>query len=160
MVGSITPTDFPVLNTKVGSQSLSTNTYGSNNGVLNETTYGNGSKKQYLYTNTGLVLAIKHNDTIKYEWKYRSDGTPLAHTDKENSLVYMYDYDSLGRLIRQKIQSTSGAHVGSTEVAYDVRNNVTKIASEFGGYTASDVYLYSSNSGNANDKTGDGSLSY
>ena len=138
------------LSTKVGSQTLSTNTYASNNGVLTKTTYGNGSEKQFSYTNTGLVKSIKHNGVEKYTWEYTDTGVTKSHTDKENSLKYTYDYDSVGLLIRQEIQNLSGTHVGSTEVNYDVRNNVTKIASEFGGYTASDVYLYSSNSGNAN----------
>ncbi|MBR2886105.1 MAG: hypothetical protein IKB93_15170, partial [Clostridia bacterium] len=57
-----------------------------------------------------------------------------------------------GRLIRQEIQTndSSATHVGSTEVAYDVRNNVTKVAGEFYGYNVKDVYLYSASSGNAN----------
>ena len=64
--------------------------------------------------------------------------------------MYLYDYDSLGRLIRQEIQTNDTfSHVGSTEVTYDVRNNVTKVASEFGGYTATDEYMYSSSSGAA-----------
>ncbi len=102
----------------------------------------------------------------------------------QSLLLCLYDYDSLGRLIRQEIQTNDTfSHVGSTEVTYDVRNNVTKVAAEFNGYTAVDKYMYSSNSGNANassyasdnlisryyianttsryvGKTGDGSLSY
>lgn len=135
------------LSTKVGSQTLSTNTYASNNGVLTKTTYGNGSEKQFSYTNTGLVKSIKHNGVEKYLWEYTDTGVTKSHTDKENSLKYTYDYDSVGRLIRQEIQNLSGTHVGSTEVNYDVRNNVTKVASEFGGFVATDEYMYSSNSG-------------
>ena len=72
----------------------------------------------------------------------------------QSLLLYLYDYDSLGRLIRQEIKSsTDNAHIGRVEFGYDVRNNLTKVATEIGGYTAVDEYLYSANSGNANAAT-------
>ena len=144
-----------VKSTKVGGQTLSTNTYGAKNGALTTVTYGNGDKRNHNYNNLGLVSYITsdNNGAIKtsYSWGYTNNGTTRYHRDAENNLKYLYDYDSLGRLIRQEIQNnTTLAHVGSTEVAYDVRNNVTKVAAEFDGYTALDEYMYSSSSGNAN----------
>ncbi len=138
--------------TKVGSQTLSTNTYAAKNGVLTTTTYGNGDKRTYNYNKLGLAASIKtvNDDTSKtsYSWGYNGSGTVMYHRDAENNLKYLYNYDSLGRLIRQEIQTNDTfSHVGSTEVTYDVRNNVTKVASEFGGYTATDEYMYSSSSG-------------
>ena len=69
----------------------------------------------------------------------------------QSLLLYLYDYDSLGRLIRYEIQNSSNTtHVGSVEFGYDARNNLTKVATEIGGFTAIDEYLYSKDSGNAN----------
>ena len=97
-----------------------------------------------------------------YSWGYSTSGTTMYYRDAENNLKYLYDYDSLGRLIRQEVQNSSNsAHIGRVEFGYDIRNNLTKVASEIGGYTAVDKYLYSEDSGNTKiDKTGDGSLSY
>ena len=144
-----------VTKTMVDNQALSTNTYADKNGALLTTTYGNNDKRTYTYNNLGLVSKITsvNDGTSKtsFSWGYNNAGGTVYHRDAENNLKYLYDYDSLGRLIRQEIQTNDTfAHVGSTEVAYDIRNNVTKVASEFGGYTAVDEYLYSENSGAAN----------
>ena len=143
-----------VTKTKVGNQALSTNTYAAKNGALLTTTYGNNDKKTNTYNNLGLVSKITtvNDGTSKtsYSWGYNAAGGIVYHRDAENNLKYLYDYDSLGRLIRQEIQTNDTfSHVGSTEVTYDIRNNVTKVASEFDGYTAVDEYLYSKNSGAA-----------
>ena len=148
-----------VTTTKVGNQILVTNEYEERNGLLGKETYGNNDKKATKYNNLGLIKAIETKDADSsdtnakrsYEWTYSSVGVALSHTDNENNLRYLYDYDSLGRLIRQEIQDNGTfAHVGSTEVTYDVRNNVTKVESEFGGNTAVDQYLYSASSGATN----------
>ena len=145
--------------TKVGKQVLATNTYYPNNGPLKTKTYGNNDKITYNYNNLGLVSSIiktdvepnKSNVTSNYSWTYTSTGVTQSHTDAVNKLKYLYDYDSLGRLIRQEIQNSSNStHVGSVEFGYDVRNNLTKVATEIGGFTAIDEYLYSKDSGNAN----------
>ncbi|MGN0526793.1 MAG: DNRLRE domain-containing protein, partial [Acutalibacteraceae bacterium] len=144
-----------VTKTKVGSQALSTDTYAAKNGALTETTYGNGDKRKYNYNNLGLQSSIVTvNDGVSktsYSWKYNNSGTAMYHRDYENNLKYLYDYDSLGRLIRQELQTNdTSSHVGSTEFSYDVRNNLTKVAFGIDGYTAVDAYLYSKNSGAEN----------
>ncbi|MGN0501587.1 MAG: hypothetical protein ACI4HN_01545, partial [Ruminococcus sp.] len=66
-------------------------------------------------------------------------------------MSYKYDYDSIGRLIRQEIRSgDSSAHVGSTEFGYDIRNNLTRLTNEIGGRTISQYYSYSAVSGYSN----------
>ena len=137
--------------TKVGNSELSENFYDSRNGVLLRTEYGNGDTTSFTYNTLGLVKNISYNGTQKFSWEYTSTGGVISHTDNVNNRKYLYDYDTVGRLIRQEIRTADGSsHVGSSEFAYDVRNNVTKIANEFGGYTAVDEYLYSADSGNAN----------
>ncbi len=69
----------------------------------------------------------------------------------QNNLSYKYDYDSIGRLIRQEIRNgDSSSHVGSTEFGYDMSNNLTRLTNEIGGRTISQYYSYSAVSGYSN----------
>ncbi|MBE6747808.1 MAG: DNRLRE domain-containing protein [Ruminococcaceae bacterium] len=151
----------------VNNKPLSTKTYGTNNGPLKSSVYGNNDSVAYNYNKLGLVSSIVKSDieTVKtstgatttttttsdYSWTYTSTGVKQSHTDSVNNRKFLYDYDSLGRLIRQEIQnSTNNTHIGGVEFGYDIRSNLTKVATEIGGYTAVDKYLYSEDSGNAN----------
>ncbi len=137
-----------VTQTKVGSTALVTNTYGSNNGLLQSSTYANGDAIRYQYNNAGLVTGIyQDNDTESlyrtFAWDYSSNGTPRVHKDGVTALKYDYSYDSIGRLIRTDISnSTSNAYVGSTEYGYDVRNNLTSISNDIGGINYLQEYAY------------------
>ena len=142
-----------IVNTKVGSERdsakvLSTNTYEENNGVLTQTDYGNGDGKIFTYDKSGNVIGIKPiydgvtNTYNTYLWEYSANGTPRTHTDGKNQLKYAYSYDSIGRLIRTDISSSSGAYVGSTEFGYDPRGIQTSIINSIGGKTYSQYYSY------------------
>lgn len=97
------------LETRVGNVALTDNTYGSNNGLLQNSLYENGDVIKYTYDKMGNVsLIYQKHDTIanfdqysSYFWLYATDGTPLVHQDGKNQLRYEYVYDSIGRLIRQ-----------------------------------------------------------
>ena len=139
------------VSTKINGKALSTNTYGANNGVLEKTTYGNGAVKQYAYDEFGNLKTVKDgNGNSLFAWYYDSSMTPLVHSDVKNNLKYYYGYDSIGRLITQEVTNrNTGAHVGSFEYTYDLRNNITDISTEFGGRTITQSYVYSAVSGNA-----------
>ncbi len=134
--------------TKVGNVELSTNTYADNNGVLTKTTYGNGDGKIFTYDRSGNVIGEKPiydgNEHVYniYLWDYSTNGTPRTHTDGKNQLKYAYSYDSIGRLIRTDISSSSGSYVGSTEYGYDPRGIQTSIINSIGGKTYSQYYHY------------------
>ena len=101
-----------VTQTKVGSTALVTNTYGSNNGLLQKSSYANGDAIRYQYNNAGLVTGIyqDNNSASQYRtfaWNYSSNGTPRVHKDGVTDLKYDYSYDSIGRLIRTDISKVS-----------------------------------------------------
>ena len=134
--------------------------YGSNNGLLQSSTYANGDAIRYQYNNAGLVTGIYQDNNTEslyrtFAWDYSSNGTPRVHKDGVTALKYDYSYDSIGRLIRTDISNSStSAYVGSTEYGYDVRNNLTSISNDIGGINYLQEYSYSKNdlnSGSEND---------
>ena len=141
-----------VKQTKVGSTALSTNNYGSNNGVLQSTSYGNGDTVSYTYDYYGNIIGINQDSTESFKWKYDSSLLPVSHFDYRNNLKYNYDYDSIGRLIRQELRTSdsNNTHIGSTEFSYDVRNNLTGIVNTMGGHEIEQYYSYSTVSTSVN----------
>ena len=140
-----------VISTKVGSTALITNTYKDNNGLLASSLFANGDTVAYGYNNLGLVSVVAQNGSNKYKWSYNSAGTPMLHQDLVNNEKYLYTYDSIGRLIRYDIQSNdTSSHIGTTEFAYDVRNNLSRIYLEFGGKSVAAQYKYSAVDENSN----------
>ena len=139
-----------VVNTYVGTvengKILSTNTYASRNGVLTQSTYGNGDGIKYGYDYSGNITAIYIKDgsafesTPSYEWEYSADGTPRKHKDNDNNLTYAYSYDSIGRLIRTDI---SGAYGANTEYGYNSRGHLISIENSVGGNMFAQLYSYS-----------------
>ncbi len=141
-----------VTQTLVGSQPLSTNTYKSNNGAIEKTTYGNGDVRRFEYNNLGQKTATYGTDAsststaekLLYSWTYNDSGVGLTHTDHVNDLKYIGDYDSLGRLSKEEVQNSSdSAFIGSAEYGYDVRNNLTSLITNYGGDTRYQYYYYS-----------------
>lgn len=117
-----------ITQTKVGSAVLMTNTYQAKNGNLTKSTYGNGDTVEYTYNAYGQTTKVKKNGADKYLWTYNSTGMPYQHTDLENDRIYTYDYDSLGRVVRQFGNTKStGENRFMSQYTYDVSNNVTKV---------------------------------
>ena len=121
---------------------------------MTQTEYGNGDGIKYAYDNSGNITKEYHKNAAvgqtnatyyedpMYSWLYSSNGTPRLHSDGINSLKYAYSYDSIGRLIRTDISSSSGSYVGSTEYGYDPRGIQTSIINSIGGKTYSQYYSY------------------
>ena len=144
-----------VTQTKVGSQSLSTNTFADNNGVLEKTVYGNGDSRRFSYNNFGQKIVDYVTDdgteTKAYSWAYNDSGVNIRHTDYLIGLQYLFDYDSLGRLSKEEVKDyNTGNFVGYTEYGYDVRNNLTHLITKYGGKANNQRYYYSTVTENEN----------
>lgn len=134
-----------VTQTKVGSQVLATNTYGSYNSDLNRVTYGNGDYLDYTYDDYGNVVALSQNGTQNFTWSYDSTGNLYSHNDLANNQKYLYTYDSTGRLVRQSVVNpSSNKNIYDAEYGYDMNNNVNRFTSLAGGTSLTETFAYGS----------------
>ena len=131
-----------VTQTKVGSQVLSTNTYGNNNGDLKQVKYGNNDYVDYTYDDYGNISAISQNGTKNFTWQYDSTGNLYSHEDKVNNQRFVYTYDSTGRLVRQQVLDNSKKNIYSSQYGYDLNNNVSRFTSSAGGVSVTENFEY------------------
>ncbi|MBP3936392.1 MAG: RHS repeat protein [Clostridia bacterium] len=136
------------LSTRVNGAALFTNTYAPNNGPLQRITYANGDIRTYAYNWLGQLSAIGNGTANQYTWQYDDNGTQIGFTDLVAARKFLYTRDSLNRLVRQQILSTTdGSVIGTTEQDYDIRNNLTRLVSNYGGHTYTQRYIYDAISG-------------
>ena len=131
-----------VTQTKVGSQVLSTNTYGNNNGDLKQVEYGNGNKIGYTYDDYGNISAISQDGNTNFKWQYDSTGNMYAHDDLVNNQRFVYTYDSTGRLVRRQVLDNSKKNIYSSQYGYDLNNNVSRFTSSAGGVSVTENFEY------------------
>ena len=131
-----------VTQTKVGTQVLSTNTYGENNGDLKQVEYGNGNKIGYTYDDYGNISAISQDGDTNFKWQYDSTGNMYAHDDLVNNQRFVYTYDSTGRLVRQQVLDSGKKNLYSSQYGYDLNNNVSRLTSSAGGVSVTENFEY------------------
>ena len=154
---------------KVGTRSLASYTYNSNNGPLNKLTYGNGNTVGYAYDNLERVTNVYYNgsSSAALTYTYKGEGTLGQLTDSVNNRTYAYTYDSLGRLI--SLTEKYGSNKAQTYTAtYDTANRPTNItyavSPAWNGTLGSNrvyTYGYSTSDGSLTSMTGPGaSMAY
>ena len=94
---------------KAGTNTIATYTYGPYNGKLKKLTYGNGYYEEYTYDYLDRIKQVKYNgdSTKTYTLTYSNDGNIYSAADTVAGIKYIYEYDSLGRLIRGEQKKTS-----------------------------------------------------
>ena len=83
---------------RVGTQSLASYTFGSYNGDLIRTDYGNGQYSVPSYDPLGRIRSISYNGSTAYEYFYGTDGKTGLVKDLGRDLTWRYEYDRSGRL--------------------------------------------------------------
>ncbi len=119
---------------KVGSQTLVTNTYKSNNGLLTQQEYGNGFKVGHNYDSLDRETSRSYNGTTKFWWTYNADGN-LARYTESSGRVLEYLYDDIGRLLQ-----VSGADGSYVKTSYDKLDKSTELHYKTGSQPR-DVYF-------------------
>ena len=146
----------------VGSTTLASYTYEANGGNLTSMTYGNGDSVSYTYDDLDRLTKTIYNDTGEtVEYAYNSEGVlaRLSYYNEDGDLLasYVFEYDSLGRLIRSAEHDANGAITQRTEHLYDEYNRLASQSWIIEGDSFSESYTYNDPS----DETGapqDGSL--
>ena len=126
---------------KVGSQTLVTNTYKSNNGLLTQQEYGNGFKVGHNYDSLDRETSRSYNGTTKFYWTYNADGN-LARYSENGNRVLTYLYDDIGRLLQ--VSGNDGSYV---KTSYDELDKSTDLHYKFNGQRR-DVYFHYSDKDN------------
>ncbi len=148
-----------VIETYVGNQYLSKNTFDTHNGPLIKTQFGNGDELRYEYNKFGqkrkeLGTEYGKEERTLYSYIYNSSGELQYISDKKNDIRTILDYDSLGRLSKTEIANDNNlSYIGSTEYDYDKRGNVSKIVTNYGGVSHTQKYLYGTTSLNDNSES-------
>ncbi len=109
--------------TKVGNRTLITNAYQAYNGVLQQSTYGNGHMVQYSYDELNRLRQLSKWTGSKvrmYSWEYDVFGNISMLLDASNWLTTHYQYDSIGRINR--FDRSDGY---AAEVTYDDKNRLS-----------------------------------
>ena len=119
---------------KVGSQTLVTNTYKSNNGLLTQQKYGNEFTVGHNYDSLDRETSRSYNGTTKFYWTYNADGN-LARYSENGNRVLTYLYDDIGRLLQ--VSGNDGSYV---KTSYDKLDKSTDLHYKFNGQRR-DVYF-------------------
>ena len=106
-----------IVSVKAGDYTLATYEYAANNGKLLKLTYGNGDYEEYVYDHLERITEVTLNGVSEYVIAYNANGNICSIT--ENDTTHVYEYDSLGRLIRAWQTDSSGNVVIAVENTYD-----------------------------------------
>lgn len=131
--------------------------YAENNGPLTQMTYGNGDSIRYSYDvyGRGVLAEYRTGNLLDYTQvnTYDANGNVArsAVLDGAGNLIadYLYEYDSLGRLIRSG-QSGDGVTELETQHQYDAQNRLCAQSWKVPGQIPIvlwDAYTYNNNNG-------------
>ena len=116
---------------KYGGITLVTYTYEAGNGNLKRIDYSNGDAFAYVYDELGRIKQIGSNYNLVYKCVYDNSGNickeydGYSKTGTDEPDVYTYEYDGLGRVIRENKYS-GGELVSVKSLTYDSAGRISK----------------------------------
>ncbi len=96
--------------------------YADNNGPLTSMTYGNDDSVSYTYDEFDRVVKLRYDSGRYITYSYDAIGALSTMTYGDGSTEkgsYIFEYDSLGRLLRSSEYDGNGTLVQQTEHGYD-----------------------------------------
>ena len=136
-------------------RTLASYEYADNNGTLTSMTYGNGDSVSYTYDEFDRVVEQRYNSGRYITYSYDAIGALSAMTygdGSEESGSYVFEYDSLGRLLRSSEYDGNGTLVQQTEHGYDEYGRLQAQYWTIGTTSYSEKYSYN------DGENGNGSL--
>ena len=110
-----------MVSVSAGGNVLATYTYTAGNGKLTRMTYGNGEYEDYIYDNLDRLVKVSYNGNSvnAFTVLYDSNGRLAKAVDGKAGITYLYEYDSLDRLIRAYQKDANGNTIFAVENSYD-----------------------------------------
>ena len=110
-----------MVSVSAGSNVLATYTYAAGNGKLTRMTYGNGEYEDYTYDNLDRLVKVTYNGNSVNDYiiVYDSNGRLAKAVDGKAGITYLYEYDSLDRLIHAYQKDANGNTIFAVENSYD-----------------------------------------
>ena len=129
---------------------LMENVYAANNGLLDSTTYGNGTVVEYTYDRLDRVTRMVYSGGRYVNYRYNAEGSlaelDYGEGDAAPTATYRFEYDSLGRLIRSQ-QRDGNTVTQRTEQLYDTANRLSAQGWTLGGTSYRESYAYDASDG-------------
>ena len=129
---------------------LMENVYAANNGLLDSTTYGNGTVVEYTYDRLDRVTRMVYSGGRYVNYRYNAEGSlaelDYGEGDAAPTATYRFEYDSLGRLIRSQ-QRDGNTVTQRTEQLYDTANRLSAQGWTIGGTSYRESYAYDASDG-------------
>ena len=129
---------------------LMENVYAANNGLLDSTTYGNGTVVEYTYDKLDRVTRMVYSGGRYVNYRYNAEGSlaelDYGEGDAAPTATYRFEYDSLGRLIRSQ-QRDGNTVTQRTEQLYDTANRLSTQGWTIGGTSYRESYAYDASDG-------------
>ena len=133
--------DFALRNSvKIGSRTLASYTYTSQNNYLDTLAYGNGDSVKYTYDQQGRVTKQTYEDNATVTYRYDNDGALANVVDSASGISTTYYYDFIDRLMKYVEIGSVLDH--SVAYEYDTDNNLSAINDTVASYTYSTEYSY------------------
>ena len=135
------------IDSKVGSQSLASYSYGANNGPILSSTYGTGQNVSYAYDEFGNVKTRKYNGKTAFNWYSDRGGNIIRENDYLNKRLTDFTYDTTGRLVRQTVADSSVTGSSNKllfgfEYSYDLNNNITQVVTKTTDKTVKNKFTF------------------
>ena len=135
------------IDSKVGSQSLASYSYGANNGPILSSTYGTGQNVSYAYDEFGNVKTRKYNGKTAFNWYSDRGGNIIRENDYLNKRLTDFTYDTTGRLVRQTVADSSVTGSSNKllfgfEYSYDLNNNITQLVTKTTDKTVKNKFTF------------------
>ena len=135
------------IDSKVGSQSLASYSYGANNGPILSSTYGTGQNVSYAYDEFGNVETRKYNGKTAFNWYSDRGGNIIRENDYLNKCLTDFTYDTTGRLVRQTVADSSVTGSSNKllfgfEYSYDLNNNITQLVTKTTDKTVKNKFTF------------------
>ena len=127
-------------NVKIGSRTLASYTYTSQNNYLDTLAYGNSDSVKYTYDKQGRVTKQTYEDGATVTYRYDNDGALATVIDSASGLSTTYYYDFIDRMM--KYVETGSGYSHSVGYEYDTINNLTKMVETINGTNYTTSYTY------------------